>query len=72
VNGAERLTALARLNELLEANEIEYWVFGGWAVDFHAGSVTQSAERAVRDVMRTTLSRRWQGLTGLTPFAMPR
>jgi hypothetical protein len=42
VNEAEQLTALARVNELLEANEIEYWLFGGWAVDFHAGSVTRT------------------------------
>jgi hypothetical protein len=30
VNDSEQLTALARVNELLEANEIEYWLFGGW------------------------------------------
>jgi hypothetical protein len=38
---AEQLTALARLDALLERNRIEYWLFGGWAVDFHAGSVTR-------------------------------
>ncbi len=30
MSDAEQLTALARVNELLEANEIEYWLFGGW------------------------------------------
>jgi hypothetical protein len=30
VNDSEQLTALARVNELVEANEIEYWLFGGW------------------------------------------
>ena len=38
---AEQLGALARLHELFERNRIEYWLFGGWAVDFHAGSVTR-------------------------------
>jgi aminoglycoside-2''-adenylyltransferase len=37
----EQLAALARLHELLEGQQIEYWLFGGWAVDFHAGSVTR-------------------------------
>ncbi len=35
------LAALARLHELLDRNGIEYWLFGGWAVDFHAGAVTR-------------------------------
>lgn len=38
---AEQLAALARLHQLLERHGIEYWLFGGWAVDFHAGSVTR-------------------------------
>ena len=42
MNEAEQLTALARVSELLAANEVEYWLFGGWAVDFHAGSVTRT------------------------------
>jgi nitroimidazol reductase NimA-like FMN-containing flavoprotein (pyridoxamine 5'-phosphate oxidase superfamily) len=36
-----QLESLARIHELLEHNEIEYWLFGGWAVDFHVGSVTR-------------------------------
>jgi hypothetical protein len=32
---------LAQVHELLERHGIEYWLFGGWAVDFHAGSVTR-------------------------------
>jgi len=39
---AAQLAALARLHESLERHAIEYWVFGGWAVDFHAGSVTRA------------------------------
>lgn len=38
----EQLAALARIDELLRDHGIEYWLFGGWAVDFHAGSVTRA------------------------------
>jgi hypothetical protein len=41
VSEAEQLAALARLHELLTRQGIEYWLFGGWAVDFHVGSVTR-------------------------------
>jgi Aminoglycoside-2''-adenylyltransferase len=37
----DQLVALASLHELLERNRIEYWLFGGWAVDFYAGEVTR-------------------------------
>ena len=42
MTATEQLAALARIDELLRAHEIEYWLFGGWAVDFHAGSVTRA------------------------------
>ena len=42
MSAAEQLAALARLHRLLARQEIDYWLFGGWAVDFHAGSVTRS------------------------------
>jgi hypothetical protein len=38
---ALQLAALARVTGLLEAANIAYWMFGGWAVDFHAGMVTR-------------------------------
>jgi Aminoglycoside-2''-adenylyltransferase len=38
----EQLAALARLDGVLAKHKIPYWLFGGWAVDFHAGSVTRS------------------------------
>src|SRR6266542_6311871 len=38
----EQLAALARLHQLLERHGIEYWLFGGWAVDFYAASVTRA------------------------------
>lgn len=41
MSNTEQLVALADLDRLLERHRIEYWVFGGWAVDFHAGSVTR-------------------------------
>jgi aminoglycoside-2''-adenylyltransferase len=37
----EQLAALGRVHELLEQAGIEYWLFGGWAVDFHVGSITR-------------------------------
>jgi Uncharacterised nucleotidyltransferase len=37
-----QLASLARVDELLTQNGIEYWLFGGWAVDFYAGAVTRS------------------------------
>jgi hypothetical protein len=38
----EQLAALASLAALFHQHTIEYWLFGGWAVDFHAGSVTRA------------------------------
>src|SRR5437763_5690644 len=37
----EQLAALARIHERLGRRGVDYWLFGGWAVDFHAGSVTR-------------------------------
>ena len=37
----EQLDALARLSALFDREGLDYWLFGGWAVDFHAGSVTR-------------------------------
>jgi Aminoglycoside-2''-adenylyltransferase len=41
VNEDEQLAAMSRLDELFLRHGVEYWLFGGWAVDFHAGSVTR-------------------------------
>ena len=40
----EQLAALARVHALFEQRGIDYWLFGGWAVDFHVGAVTRSHE----------------------------
>jgi hypothetical protein len=37
----EQLVALASVHELLDRRGIDYWLFGGWAVDFYVGSVTR-------------------------------
>lgn len=37
----DQLAALADLDALLRREGIAYWLFGGWAVDFHAGRVTR-------------------------------
>jgi Uncharacterised nucleotidyltransferase len=42
VSEGEQLAALERIHALLEKHGIEYWLFGGWAVDFHAGAITRA------------------------------
>jgi hypothetical protein len=37
-----QLAALADLARLFERAGIEYWLFGGWAVDFYAGRITRN------------------------------
>jgi Aminoglycoside-2''-adenylyltransferase len=37
-----QLNALGEVADVLEGARIAYWLFGGWAVDFHAGSVTRA------------------------------
>jgi hypothetical protein len=38
----QQLSALARVGALFEEVGIDYWLFGGWAVDFYAGSITRA------------------------------
>src|SRR4051794_3262196 len=38
---AAQLETIGRLHTLLGEQGIDYWLFGGWAVDFHAGRVTR-------------------------------
>ena len=37
----QQLAALAAVGSLLGEHRFDYWLFGGWAVDFHAGTVTR-------------------------------
>jgi hypothetical protein len=36
-----QLSALAEVSDSLQTAKIDYWLFGGWAVDFYVGSVTR-------------------------------
>jgi hypothetical protein len=36
-----QLAALEDVTRLFHVEGLEYWLFGGWAVDFHAGRVTR-------------------------------
>lgn len=38
---ARQLAALADVDRLLREERVEYWLFGGWAVDFYAGRATR-------------------------------
>jgi hypothetical protein len=42
VHDEEQLAALAELHETLGGQGIDYWLFGGWAVDFHTGAVSRA------------------------------
>jgi hypothetical protein len=37
----EQLAALGRIHQEFTARAVPYWLFGGWAVDFHVGRVTR-------------------------------
>jgi hypothetical protein len=41
LNTTDQLATVAELDRLLTAHRVAYWLFGGWAVDFHAGRVTR-------------------------------
>ena len=41
---AAQLGAIRWLHAVLGERDIDYWLFGGWAVDFHAGRVTREHE----------------------------
>ena len=36
-----QIGALAEVAALLDSSGFDYWLFGGWAVDFHVGAVTR-------------------------------
>ena len=38
---ASQLSVIDELHTAFGARNVEYWLFGGWAVDFHAGRVTR-------------------------------
>jgi dihydrofolate reductase len=56
-NDGKQLAALASVSELLDRDDIDYWLFGGWAVDFYAGSVTRPHDDIDIAVWRDDLPR---------------
>src|SRR3954462_5601564 len=38
----EQLRAISHLHELFQRHDVQYWLFGGWAVDFHVGEITRT------------------------------
>jgi hypothetical protein len=41
MNGTLQLEAIESIDATFEQNGMDYWLFGGWAVDFHAGRMTR-------------------------------
>lgn len=37
----DQLAVLAELDGVLRRQDVRYWLFGGWAVDFHVGRITR-------------------------------
>jgi hypothetical protein len=60
----EQLAALASLHELFQKESLEYWLFGGWAVDFHAGDATRAHDDLDVAVWAEDLSRVSSALEG--------
>ncbi len=52
-----QLDAIERLHELFGRHEIDYWLFGGWAVDFHARNITRTHEDIDIAVWKADLDR---------------
>jgi aminoglycoside-2''-adenylyltransferase len=55
--GARQLAALGRVASRLESAAIAYWLFGGWAVDFYAGSITRVHDDVDLAIWRKDLQR---------------
>jgi hypothetical protein len=52
-----QLSALAEVGELFERAGVDYWLFGGWAVDFYAGRITREHDDVDVAIWRTDLPR---------------
>ena len=62
VSVEDQFAAIGSLGQVLDDVDVEYWLFGGWAVDFWVGAVTRphgdidvAAWRADFDVIRSAL-----------------
>ena len=38
----EQLKGLATLGDIMDRHGLDYWLFGGWAVDFWLGTITRA------------------------------
>jgi hypothetical protein len=54
-NADDQLAALKELHDLFGERAIESWLFGGWAVDFHAGAITRPHDDIDMAVWRVDL-----------------
>lgn len=43
---SDQLAAIAELDHVLTQHWLPYWLFGGWAVEFHVGRVTREHDGA--------------------------
>ncbi|HEY3843555.1 MAG TPA: hypothetical protein VGL48_09930 [Acidimicrobiales bacterium] len=57
MTGNHQLDAIGVLHGLFEREGTDYWLFGGWAVDFHAGRITRPHTDIDVAVWRTDLAR---------------
>jgi len=53
----DQLSALRDVVTALERSRIDYWLFGGWAVDFYAGAVTREHDDVDVAIWLTDVSR---------------
>ena len=53
--GSGQLRAIQELHEAFAERGVDYWLFGGWAVDFHAGRVTREHDDIDLAVWRADL-----------------
>jgi hypothetical protein len=52
---AAQLRTIGWLHTLLSRQGVDYWLFGGWAVDFHVGRVTRDHEDIDLAIWRSDL-----------------
>ena len=55
--GSRQLRTVEWVHALFAEEGIDYWLFGGWAVDFHAGRVTRDHEDVDLAIWRTDRDR---------------
>jgi hypothetical protein len=53
----EQLAALKSVSAAFDSDGIDYWLFGGWAVDFDAGEITRAHSDVDLAVWRDDLDR---------------